>query len=214
MTDAALVTPNRRGVKSRERVLDAAEEVMATEGFEAASVARVVEVSGVPVSSVYHYFGSKDGILLAVMERGARRFFAELPPPGPRRGRAVEHLHQVFAAVTTALERNPSFLRLLVVFAVQPPPSDDGRVAAVVDGVRETARDGLRTEIAIAFGDDRRSRVTDQLVRLALAAFDGAFIAWQSDPGVRLARLLAPLPDALAGARRALVADRARRTNR
>ena len=42
-------------------------------------MARVVEEAGVPLSSVYHYYGSKDGILLAVMERGAERFFADLP---------------------------------------------------------------------------------------------------------------------------------------
>jgi AcrR family transcriptional regulator len=49
---------------------------MAEHGFEAATLARVVEEAGIPMSSVYHYFGSKDGILLAVMERGADRFFA------------------------------------------------------------------------------------------------------------------------------------------
>ena len=67
-------------LRSRELVLDAAERVMAEHGFEAATVARVVEEAGIPPSSVYHYFGSKDGILLAVMERGADRFFADLPP--------------------------------------------------------------------------------------------------------------------------------------
>ena len=79
MAVRAEVMPNRRGVKSRELVLDAAERVMAEHGFEAATLARVVEEAGIPMSSVYHYFGSKDGILLAVMERGADRFFADLP---------------------------------------------------------------------------------------------------------------------------------------
>ena len=89
MSAPAEVRPNRRGVKSRERVLDAAERVMAEHGFEAATLARVVEEAGIPMSSVYHYFGSKDRILLAVMERGAARFFADLPDlsrrPGARR---------------------------------------------------------------------------------------------------------------------------------
>ena len=49
---------------------------MATEGFEAATIARVVDEAGVPLSSVYHYYGSKDGVLLAVMQRGAERFHA------------------------------------------------------------------------------------------------------------------------------------------
>ena len=52
---------------------------MAEEGFEATTLVRVVAESGIPESSVYHYYGSKDGILLAVMERGAERFFAACP---------------------------------------------------------------------------------------------------------------------------------------
>ena len=83
MAVRADVTPNRRGMKSRELVLDAAERVMAEHGFEAATLARVVEEAGIPLSSVYHYYGSKDGILLAVMERGAERFFADLPDSEP-----------------------------------------------------------------------------------------------------------------------------------
>jgi AcrR family transcriptional regulator len=76
---SAGVTPNRRGARSREAVLDAAERLMAEQGYEAASVAALVEEAGIPASSIYHYFGSKEGVLLAVMERGAERFFAEVP---------------------------------------------------------------------------------------------------------------------------------------
>ena len=54
MASRTAVTPNRRGMKSRELVLDAAERVMATDGFEAATLARVVAESGIPMSSVYH----------------------------------------------------------------------------------------------------------------------------------------------------------------
>jgi Bacterial regulatory proteins, tetR family len=45
------VTPNRRGMRSRELVLDAAERVMAEQGFEAATLARVVEEAGIPPDS-------------------------------------------------------------------------------------------------------------------------------------------------------------------
>ena len=90
MATRADVRPNRRGMKSRELVLDAAERVMAEHGFEAATLARVVEEAGIPLSSVYHYYGSKDGILLAVMERGAERFFDDLPIPNRRLGRPAQ----------------------------------------------------------------------------------------------------------------------------
>ena len=200
------VTPNRRGVKSRELVLDAAERVMAEHGFEAATLARVVEEAGILMSSAYHYFGSKDGILLAVMERGAGRFFADLPDLSRRSGNPAQHLARVVSAATRTLERHPDFLRLLIVFAAQPPAAGDGQVQEVVGRVRGQALRRLRGQIAIAFGDDPDSPTTDQLARFTLAAIDGAVVAVQTDPGVTLGRLLQPLVPSLAASRRALTA--------
>jgi AcrR family transcriptional regulator len=202
------VIPNRRGLRSRELVLDAAERVMAERGFEAATLARVVQEAGIPMSSVYHYFGSKDGILLAVMERGAERFFADLPDPDQRLGDPDEHLSRVVLTAAQSLGRHPNFLRLLVVFAVQPPRGGDGEVDAVVGRVREMALKRLRKQIAIAFDDYPRSSATDRLARFALAAFDGAFVAHQTDPGVTLERIIEPLAPALVAARRAMLVNR------
>ncbi len=92
----------------------------------------------------------------------------------------------------------------MVVFAVQPPRAGDGEVHAVVGRVREMALNQLRRQIAIAFGDDPRSSITDRLARFALAAFDGAFVAAQTDPGATLERTLEPLAPALAAARDSL----------
>jgi len=178
---------------------------MAGHGFEAATLARVVAEAGIPMSSVYHYFGSKDGILLAVMERGADRFFADLPDLTRRPGRPAQHLARVVSAVIGTLERHPDFLRLLIVFAAQPP-ADGGEIQAVVGRIREHALDLLRAQIAAAFGDDPRGSVTDQLARFALAAIDGAFVAVQADHGAALGRLLEPLAPALVASRRALLA--------
>ena len=205
MAVRADVTPNRRGMKSRELVLDAAERVMAEHGFEAATLARVVEEAGIPMSSVYHYYGSKDGILLAVMERGAERFFDDLPIPNRRLGRPTEHLATVLSTAARTLERHPNFLRLLIVFAVQPPARAGGEIEAVVTRVRRLGLDRLREQIALAFGDDPNSPVTIRLARIALAAIDGAFVASQADPAIALEELLEPLVPAVVGARRALL---------
>ena len=206
MPSRADVTPNRRGMRSRELVLDAAERVMAEHGFEAATIARVVEEAGVPLSSVYHYYGSKDGILLAVMERGAERFFADLPDWNRRIGRPAEHLRTVLSAAAETLERHPSFLRLLIVFAVQPPARGGDEIEVVVARVRRLGLDRLSEQIALAFGDDPESPVTLRLARIALAAIDGAFVASQSDGAVTLEDLLEPLVPALVAVRRGLLA--------
>jgi AcrR family transcriptional regulator len=206
MATPADVRPNRRGVRSRELVLDAAERVMAEHGFEAATLAHVVEEAGIPMSSVYHYYGSKDGILLAVIERGAARFFDNLPDLDQRIGRPTNHLATFVSTAAEALERHPSFLRLLIVFAVQPPAGIGREVEAVVTRVRCIALDRLRQQLAIAFDDDPASPTTVRLARFALAAFDGAFVASQADTSISLKHLLEPLAPALVAARRALLA--------
>ncbi len=204
MATGGQVKPNRRGVKSRELVLDAAERVMAEHGYDGASVERVVEEIGIPRSSVYHYFGSKDGILLAVMERGAQRFFSELPTPTTRIGSAKQQVAAMSATLVHALERHPNFLRLLIVFAAQPTPASNGEVHVLVNRVRATALQLLREQLALAYGDEPDDPVIDQLARFALAAIDGVFIASQTNRDARLERTLLPWAGSITALRRSL----------
>jgi AcrR family transcriptional regulator len=197
-------TPNHRGVRSREIVLDAAEGLMAEHGFQAATVAALVQRSGIPASSIYHYFGSKEGVLLAVMERGAERFLAALPDLDRRAGSQLEHLRALVSTGARTLERHPDFLRLVVVMAVQPVDARGGEVHRVVNRVRELALVRLRAQMHIVFGLDSRGADADHLARLALAAIDGAFVAYQSLPELQLGALLEHLPAALVAVRREL----------
>jgi hypothetical protein len=121
-----------------------------------------------------------------------------------RLGSQSEHLQALVEAVAAALERNPNFLRILVVMATQPVNADGGEVHRVVDRVREMALNRLRNQMEIVFGVDRHGETADHLARFALAAFDGAFVAQQSNPKLRLGDLLRHLPAALIAVRRDL----------
>ena len=200
----AKVTPNRRGERSRELVLDAAERLMAAKGYDAATVAALVEEAGIPASSVYHYFGSKEGVLLAVMERGAERFFEALPIPDRRQGSQSEHLAGLVEVVAETLDDKPDFLRILIVMATQPVNAASGEVHHVVDRVRELALSRLRDQMQIVFGVARDGADADRLARFALASVDGAFVAQQASPRVRLHDLLRHLPAALMAVRKDL----------
>jgi AcrR family transcriptional regulator len=73
-TPAQARSPARRWAKTgatQERILDAAIEVFATRGFTAATVADVVAGSGTSVGSIYHHFGGKNELFLAIFERMA-----------------------------------------------------------------------------------------------------------------------------------------------
>ena len=190
------MTPNKRGVRSRELVLDAAERIMAEHGYEAATLNRIVEASRVPVSSVYHYFGSKDGVLLAVMERGAARFFESLPAVTERIGTPEEHLAALVRLLRAALDEHPDFLRLVLVMAAQPPAGEAQHAHEVVTRVREQALERIREQMAVVFGVRKSSRTARRLAHFTLAAIDGAFIAQTSDDA-RLDAVLEHLPTAL-----------------
>ncbi|SNT58582.1 transcriptional regulator, TetR family [Actinomadura meyerae] len=53
----------------RTEILDAARYVFAWRGFAEASISEVVERSGASVGSIYHHFGSKTDLFMALWER-------------------------------------------------------------------------------------------------------------------------------------------------
>src|ERR1700752_54322 len=56
---------------TQERILDAATEVFATRGFTAATMADVVAGSGASIGSIYHHFGGKNELFLAIFQQMA-----------------------------------------------------------------------------------------------------------------------------------------------
>lgn len=76
--ETAEATPRRTrapGERSRRRVLERAAAMATVEGLGGLSVGRLADASGMPKSSVYQLFGSKEAIQLATVE-AARQSFA------------------------------------------------------------------------------------------------------------------------------------------
>ena len=58
--------------ETRHRILDAAEELFAEKGIAATSVRVLTQAAGVNLAAVHYHFGSKEGLVDAVLERSAR----------------------------------------------------------------------------------------------------------------------------------------------
>ncbi|MDP7726624.1 MULTISPECIES: TetR/AcrR family transcriptional regulator [Mycobacterium] len=74
MTDMTSTARARRWAKTdatQRRILDAATQVFATKGFTAATIAEVVAGSGASIGSIYHHFGGKSELFLAIFEQMA-----------------------------------------------------------------------------------------------------------------------------------------------
>ncbi|MFC9466588.1 TetR/AcrR family transcriptional regulator [Streptomyces coelicoflavus] len=68
----------RRGAATVEQVLDCALRLYAASGEAGVTVSAVTSASGVSAGSVYHHFGSLQGVLAAVAQRWLGRLLAEL----------------------------------------------------------------------------------------------------------------------------------------
>jgi AcrR family transcriptional regulator len=176
LTDICPTKKQQQGEQSRALILDATERLMATRGYAATSISDIRKACGLPPSSIYWHFGSKEGVLAAVMERGADRFFAAIPTSEDADGQ--------LAVLSRLQSQHPLFLRLFYMLSLER--SDDPAVAGVVRRVRDTAIRRFRAAITRLLPADappaKAERVVTELTALAVALSDGVFFAEHLEP--------------------------------
>ena len=72
------------GERSRRRILEQAARLATIEGLEGLSIGRLAEATGMPKSSVYVLFGSKEELQLATIDAARESFLAEVVAPALR----------------------------------------------------------------------------------------------------------------------------------
>ncbi|OBF35882.1 TetR family transcriptional regulator [Mycobacterium sp. ACS1612] len=191
-TEARQTKKQLQGQQSRELILDATERLMATRGYAATSINDIRKACGLPPSSIYWHFGSKQGVLAAVMQRGADRFFAAIP--------TTEDVQAQLAVVSTLQAEHPDFLRLFYMLSLER--DNDPAVAAVIRQVRDTAigqfRDAITQLLPAGVPRSKADRVVAELTTVAVALSDGIYFAEHLEPdGTDVARMYRRLVQAV-----------------
>jgi AcrR family transcriptional regulator len=204
--------PSRReelGVESRRKIVDAAAALMAERGFAGTSIAAVSQRSGLPSGSIYWHFESKEALLGAVVEEGARRWFDALPDNDSLPGDPAERATALLEAVVTSLEQHPEFLRLLLVIALERREVDATSLA-VIRRVRELALERIRSLLSVlldAFDPKLADRLAGEFAPFVLCVADGAFVAQHIDPDTDLRQTFGLLRRALTALARETIAS-------
>jgi AcrR family transcriptional regulator len=179
-----LTKKQQQGRQSREVILDATERLMATKGYAATSISDIRKACGLPPSSIYWHFGSKEGVLAAVMERGANRFFAAIPTWDQAAVPDAEKLATLKSVTAGLLSEHPEFLRLFYMLSLER--SDDPAVADIVRRVRGIAiarfRDAINHMLPPGAPPAKADRVVAELTAFAVALSDGVFFADHLEP--------------------------------
>jgi AcrR family transcriptional regulator len=105
--------PRRTPARGRERLLRAATLEFAGYGFAGARISRIVKKAGSNPRMIYHYFGSKSGLYVAVLEEALSGLRAQELRLDVEHLDPLEGVLQLFDFMNSHFERNRHLVKLL-----------------------------------------------------------------------------------------------------
>lgn len=128
-----------RAVRTRRAVLEAAAQVIGTRGYEAATMAEIIQRAGVTKGALYFHFTSKDALARAVIMEQTEPFLPKVTES--RLQDAIDFTHQVALAL-----RSDPMLQAGTRIAVETTFSDEPLVPYqawidIITGLFSAARD-------------------------------------------------------------------------
>lgn len=84
-------------VSTRDRIVESARELFFEQGYGATGISQILKRSGANSGSLYHFFPTKEDLLVAVLEK--YKLMLEPMVTGPARERASDPVDQVFAVL-------------------------------------------------------------------------------------------------------------------
>jgi AcrR family transcriptional regulator len=164
-----------RADRTREAVLDETVRCVVEEGFAAASAKHIAERAGVTWGVVQYHFGDRDGLLMAVVDRGFTELLdllRSLPPPSPeqtRRKRVELVVHAAWEAFSSPTSR--AALEILIGTRAMRDKRATRHLVELQRAITDLSRDiaeGLDSPHTTAIGDliwaTMRGLVITQLV--------------------------------------------------
>ena len=135
--------PATRGESARERILAAAEAVIAEQGYGATSLRRIADRAGVPVTLISYHFGSKLELYRAIFRLrvptiiGQRKTGLEIARLEPDLDRRLELVVRALIVQMLGLRKSGHFGTIVAREVVEAGNSERGIFAEMFDPVAE-----------------------------------------------------------------------------
>ncbi|HVP09318.1 MAG TPA: TetR/AcrR family transcriptional regulator [Burkholderiales bacterium] len=88
--------PTSKGERTRAAILDAAFRIVSKDGLEGLTIGTLAAATGMSKSGLFAHFGSRDELLIAVMDRGQQEFLKIVVNPALARPRGLPRLRALF----------------------------------------------------------------------------------------------------------------------
>ena len=110
-------------MSKKDEILDLALKLFAEEGYDNTGVQKIVDEAGVKKPTLYHYFGSKEGLLDAILEKYYAPFIDELKTAGEYKGDLVVTLEKIIFHYFEFAGRNLQFYKMILNLNFSPENS-------------------------------------------------------------------------------------------
>jgi len=171
-----------QGARSREALLDAAIALIAEGGYTATGVDAIARRSGVVKSALYWHFGSKDGLLVAALERTAREWVSDFEAAVVQSDDPAARLEGLFKNVRGLYLDRPERVRLIMSALIERGPNNEEvrqGVARIFAAMRSAIARGMSV---LPIPKER----VDGIAALVLETLGGTFLDLSAEPSLDL----------------------------
>ena len=175
---------DRRGSRSRRKaaptkgdlreraILDAAEEQLDTEGADAMTVATIAQAAGITRGALYFYFGSKNEVLAALVDRTVSKLRAEMDAAdADGTTTPAEALRQGVEQTARMWREHSTVMRIAVELSPTVPAIDTAWRSAVIALTDTTAGIAERSGVPAGSGPHDAAALAAALVWMTERAF-------------------------------------------
>jgi len=177
--------PYKTGIRRREQLIAVAVDVFAEHGYTGGSIRTIADKAGVSHATLIQHFGSKEGLLTAVLKEWDRRTVAD----GLADVSGLDYFRRLPEAMA-AHQNNRGLLELFTTIAAEASSPTHPAHAFIEQRYAENLatlaghlRDAVRQGEIAAMSDVR----IDIEVRLMTAVMDGVGLQWLMDPSTDVA---------------------------
>jgi TetR/AcrR family transcriptional regulator len=140
-------------MSNREAILSCALQLFSARGYDAVGVQEIVEAAGVQKPTLYHYFGSKAGLLQSVLEENFASLFSELEKAASYNHDVKTTLEAVARVYFDFARQNPRFFRLQLALWFGAPDSEPFRAVAGFDLRQQELLENLFYQASLDHGN-------------------------------------------------------------
>jgi len=169
----------QQGNQSRERILQAALDLIGERGYAATSVDALCKRAKIMKTALYWHFGSKEGLLAALLERVAKEWVEEIEQHSSGAGTPIEQLDAALARLRNLIESRPRHLRLVLSVLLELGETDPhmrDTVGSIYEQLSSSVTQSLQTAIGRPLPD------LDLVAHAVLSLEQSAALRYLADP--------------------------------